>query len=419
MTAMQTRNGFEVEHELPTRRELLGLFFEYKRSVLAVLCTTIAVSAFLVYYLLSPSYEAKAKIIINNSQLMQPLADSAPQSDFEKVIDFNTQKDVMASATLAAAVVKQLNLKETRTIGRIERLSMWVGDIKRTLGKSLNIESWAKPHDPEAAAIAAVLDNLMVETAPESKVLKLSYRAKNAQESADTLNALVNEFQNFYNQTIRAQANGIIDYLQNQLNDVTTRLEHSEKELEHFRKNDRAVLSEREGRVQSIVGITDSTGAQDEIKIYILKMEDELRQLSSLFAASDPRIVGLKAKLQSYVALINAIPERELELHRLKRQFELDQESYLYMKKNLEKATLIAEGQTDQMRLVTVLERAEANEDPVSPKRKLTMILSVFLGTGLGLMLVLVLAYFDHSIGSVKDVSTHLGLRTIGSLRKI
>ena len=118
----------EPNHNLMiSRREVLGTLFRYKWSIAAIIIGTFALATFLVYFLISPSFASRAVIIINSSYLTQPLRDAPPDSDLEKLVTFHTQRDVLESQRLAEEAVKRTNLGETRVIGNIERIKMFVG----------------------------------------------------------------------------------------------------------------------------------------------------------------------------------------------------------------------------------------------------------------------------------------------------
>lgn len=404
-------------------REVVTVLFLRKWTIAAVFVGVVGMAAFLTMYLISPNFEASSTIIINTSDLIVPLVDAPPVSDFEKLTTFHTQKDVIRSVPIVASAVDTLNLAENRVIGRIERIKIWLKDIRRELGHLLGIERWQKPHDYEAASIFAIRRGLTVESSPESKVLKITLRTKSPTEAADTLNLILENYIAYNNEMITERAAGLTAYLSQQIDEVKQQLAEAELRLLDFRKRDRVELagvSKSGGDEElSLIGITDSQVVQNELKMYILTMEDELRQLSSELTQSHPRIVDLKKKLASYVAALETLPDRELELVRLERERETLQDSYLFLKKNFDKAEMVAAGNTANINLVTIMEEPKPDETPVSPKPRLTIALASVLGIILGIVCAIAVDFLDHTIRTVRDVEVHLGLRTLGSLRKL
>jgi uncharacterized protein involved in exopolysaccharide biosynthesis len=197
-----------------SRREILAVLFRRRKGILAILVSALATAAFAVYYLISPSYEAEAVIMINSSYLTEPLRDGPPESDFEKLALFHTQRDVLKSERMAAEAVRRTNLAETRVIGRIERLQMFMGEIKRQAGLLLGIERWQKPWSPEGAAIAAVYDSVRTFALPDSKALKVTLRAKDPKEAAEVLSALLDAHRDYYFTVVRGKASGAVAFLE-------------------------------------------------------------------------------------------------------------------------------------------------------------------------------------------------------------
>lgn len=413
-------------HELESTvsvREILGVLFLRKWVVLSMFALVVAGASFLTFYLLSPTYEASATITIQPSNLVNPLSEGVPQSDFEKAVSFQTQKDIIKSALIAGHVVDRLDLGHKRTLSRLEIITGALREFKRSLGKALGIASWTKPEDPRALAIDAVLDRTEITTKPESQALKISYRARNAQEAADTVNALVDEFKQYYYGQIRERASGMLGYVNERMQGAEKKLRDSEQALLAFRKHDTLVAPPHatvaKGKDMGMVGITDSVQVQNEMKTYVLAMEDELRKVLSEYPETHPAARELKARIAAYTETMNAIPGRELELFRLKRELEVNQTAFLDLRKSFERVRLISEGSPDAIRLITVVDPAGPNDSPVSPKPKIAMSLAIVFGLVFGIVAAFCLEYLDHRIRSVQDLERHVGVHLIASVEEL
>lgn len=407
-------------------RETLSIIFLRKWTVFSVFLGVVSVSAFLSLYFLSPSYEASATIIVNTSNIVKPDLDEPPISDFEKLVSFHTQKDIIRSMPIVTYAVDELGLDKNRAIGNVERVRMFMSDIKRGIGRMIGVRKWVQPHDPRAASINAVLKNLKVVSNPDSKVLKITYQAKNDLEAERTLDLILAKYQDYYYGLIRNRAAGTLAFLDVQSREIKKQLADAESEMLKFKQSDTLKLEgygntepNHGGERNGLTGITDSAKAQEEMKLYVLSMEEELRKLMAQYTDVRPDVALLKGKISTYVQALNAIPKKELDLLRLRRNMEINQEIYLLLQKNLEKAKFIKASNTDKTNLITVIERAKAGKDSVSPKPIIIMPVSIVFGMVFGIVCAIIRNYFDHSIRSVRDVDTYLGLRTIGSLRVI
>lgn len=420
MTAMQ-------DELLITKREMLAIFFRHKWEMLGIFVASIAIAAFFAYYMLSPNYETEAKIIINSSYLTEPLRDAPPESEFEKLAGFHTQRDLIESERMAREAVRRTNLAQRRVIGRVEKLQIFVGDIQRFFGRLLGIESWAKPWSAEGAAIAEVDEWVRTAALPDSKAIKVTFRAKDPQEAVDVLNAVLEAHREYYYETYRARASGVAKFLTQEFELARKEIREAENELLQFRLKDKMETaklglpgSPAAGQ-PSFVGITDSTKVQDELKLYVLKLEEELRQANDI--VDNQRRERLKSDISSrmklYLDSLNAIPARELEMVRARRKYDAANDNFQLLQRNLARAKIVSEGDSQQVRLIEVFEKPMLKDSPVSPKKRLIMLMSALLGMVLAITWAVVVNYLDHTMHTPWDVERYLGLRLVGSLRRI
>jgi uncharacterized protein involved in exopolysaccharide biosynthesis len=413
-------------------RDVTNILFLRRWLILSVFTGVVGAAVFLLYYFLSPTYEARLTMIVDTSDLIVPLVDAPPISDLDKLTSFQTQKDILTSVALATAVVDGMRLDRRRVIGRPERFRLWLRDQRRRLGEALHIQSWTRPFDPRVAAIDAVQKNLSVTSRTESKAFQLAYRAKDGREAAETLNALTDQYKTYFYGRIRRRAEGLTRYLEEQIAQSERMLAESEQALLAFKQQDRLehealVLPMRAGarkpagpaEERSLAGITDSPTAQNELRVYVMSMEEELRKLSAQYAPNNPALVGLRQKLDSYVSVLNDLPRRELDLLRLRRAMEVNQDMFLFLQKNLERARMVQATNVSAINLVTTLQPARTATDPIAPKKRITTVLAIVFGVVLATMCGLLAEFLDHTLRSVRDIEQHLGLRTLTSIPRL
>jgi uncharacterized protein involved in exopolysaccharide biosynthesis len=515
-SAIGGTDAHDLDDSGMTARELLGILFSRWRTMLAVFIGVVGITAFLVFYFISPAYQAAATIVISGNNLSTPLLEALPITDFEKITAFQTQKDVLQSTSLAARVVDKLDLIHRMQLSRYQRLRLTLREWKRQVGKSLGIESWSKPENMRALAIKILLDRMQITTKPESQAIKIAYQAGDPKEATETLSALIDEFGDYYNRRIHERAEGAAALLQEQLGDMQDSLRQSEEAMVKFRKSDSLQLdllrpvpqnrgnphargasdalsnsqrvptdsrsvpgpttrtaaassapaapdhrsavgggpgagnmvvgSEAPVRMapvaqlpsdranssngpapsrmsssseMSITGLTDSQSVQNELKVAILSMEEELRKMRIEYPDTRPEVVELRARIANYVAALNQLPERELELLRLKRELDMRQDALLTLQRSYEKARFVARGTIAKADLISVLERPVAADDAVSPKPRLTMALAVVFGGLFGMIWAICLHYIDPRLTGPRDVRRYLRTRVIGSMAAV
>jgi len=417
-------------------REILGFLFLRKWVILIVFLATVAGAAGVTFGLLSPSYEASAKILFNPSDLTAPQMNAPPATDIEKETQFHSQKEVLKNAEAIEAVVDELGLAEKRTIGKVEQVVWWIKGQRLKLAEWLDLPFWRKPVDPRAMSILAVTNNLKVTAAPDTRVLKISYEAFDPQEAADTLALIIRKYDDYYTKFVNQQASGATSFLESQLLEVQAKLEKAEADLLAAQKAklQSDIAAEKNGKTRgkdkgvsgpgldvalSIADVADNPAVQEQLKINIMAMEKELRQVESEFAPDDPRIVKLQRDLHRYTTVLEAIPERESMLRQVKREVEVYQDTYLHVRKNLEKARAVQSGDTTNIDMVTVLESARADDSPVKPKRKVILGMAMLGGLLLGLVVGIVVDYMDHTVRRARDVTEYLGVPLLGYLPKL
>jgi len=416
-------------------REALSILFERKWSVVAIVFATIATTVAMLYFVLSPKYESSSTLLISFTDVVRPVVNAPPKSDFEKVTDFHTQIDILSSTLLAEQVVEDLNLAETRVLSNLEKIKLSVREVRSQLGQWLGIEKWQKPWDAKGAAIAAIERKLSVESSPESKVLEIKYRAFSPVEAKETLEALIKNFEQYYYQRMGREAQGILRYIEQQIEEVSQELALVEQEILAFKQNNIQNNIQQDSRNLSIpqesrkhqstdlyyssLNITDSLELQDEYKLYILRMEEELRVLEQNVPANDPKVIALKKKLKHMLNKINSLPEQELKITQLNRKQKIFQDKYLLLATNLNQARLITMGQLDSLNLIETLTAPAANEKPVSPKKRLILAFSVILSFGLAFAWCYLAYFLDHRIRTPRDLEQFIKVRCIASLAEI
>jgi uncharacterized protein involved in exopolysaccharide biosynthesis len=439
------RRPFHGAEPLISMRDVLGVLFLRKWTVFLMFALVVGVAAGLVFYLLSPRYEASATLTIQAANLVNPLAEGVNQSDMEKALTFHTQRDVIQSYLIASRVVDRLGLAQQRKLSRIEIIAGELREQRRQLGEKYQIASWTRPFDSRAAAIEALSERLELTTRPDSMAIKLSCQAYDANEAADICNAVVDEYSLYYYGQIQHRANGILGNVDQRLKTAQQKLTDSEQALLAFRQRDTMVIESsapsaearpaapvRPGKgavkaprlpsppvVDGIVGVTDSSQVQNEMKSYVLAMEDELRKLLSEYPETHPAVRELRRRVMIYTETMNQIPGREIELGRLRRELEVNQSAFVELRKSFERIKVIAAGAADGARLINIVDVAAPNERAIAPKPRIAMSLALVFGLLFGLVAAFALEYMDHRIRSVRDVENHLGVRLIASIEEL
>ncbi|MBN2028715.1 polysaccharide biosynthesis tyrosine autokinase [bacterium] len=137
----------------------------------------------------------------------------------------------------------------------------------------------------------------------------------------------------------------------------------------------------------------------------ILEIETENTSLKS---KSD----ALWGILQEYNRNLDRLPEKSLVLARLQREATVNENIFMMLSEKYEENRIAEAGQIGSVRIV---DRALPPDDPVSPKKKMNLLLGILVGLGLGVGLTFIREYLDTSLKTIEDIE-RLGFPVLGSI---
>ncbi|GAB4332090.1 MAG: polysaccharide biosynthesis tyrosine autokinase [Calditrichia bacterium] len=147
-------------------------------------------------------------------------------------------------------------------------------------------------------------------------------------------------------------------------------------------------LQEEATKIAATSMIQDPLMVAQDLTVKILEAETQIKALRA-------KISALQDVVNEYDYQLAQLPSQGLELVRLTRQMEVDQNTYMLMTQKLEETRITLAGKRENVR---ILDYAIVPEFPVKPKKKLNLLLGIIIGLGLGIGLTFMLEYFDDSI---------------------
>ena len=163
---------------------------------------------------------------------------------------------------------------------------------------------------------------------------------------------------------------------------------------------------------QNLTSLGLSPQEQSQISLDLLK--------NVLF--SNVEVIALETKtteykhlVDQYVDQLNMLPERSLKYARLDRERQVNEKYYILMKTKYQESRIT---EASKMSNVRIVDSAIPPERPVKPKKKLTLMLGLFIGFGLGVGITFIKEYLDHSVRSIEDLQK-FGLSAISIVPSI
>ncbi len=133
-------------------------------------------------------------------------------------------------------------------------------------------------------------------------------------------------------------------------------------------------------------------------------------------------IIGLETKTKEYKRLVdqyniklNSLPKKNLDYIRLERERQVKEKYYILLKTKHQESRITEASKISSIRII---DPAVPPEWPVKPKKKLYLLLGMFLGVGLGVGITFLREYFDNSIYTTEHMQ-EIGLETISIIPKI
>lgn len=424
---------------------ILILFARYKIFLLTLFVTmfiTLTVSL-----ILPKTYKATATLLLNYKGV-DPVTNVSLSPLFMPGF-MATQANVIYSDTTALMVAKKLKLEQNKSIKQAYEKS----------GSDFDFRYWI---------IEELLrKNLDVEPSRESSVISISYNGKDPDFAAKIANAYANVYQDLSVKLSAEPSQNAAAYFGNQIDVLRDKLEKAQEKLSHYRQTTGVVnidesldvelrqLNELSSQlVLAQAELSRSTSNQignnsldvsentfiDNLKTKLAEAESVFADISQHLGSNHPKYVGAQAEVQKLRAELNrhiksAMDNSISRVANIRNAMEEKKEKVLALNQTRDKINILAkeiagiqqaydnamerlnqaslEGQAN-LSGVSSLDAAVPPAKPSSPNMRLNMVLSVFLGTMLGLATALFMEMFDRRIRSPEDLVAALKAPVFG-----
>ncbi|MCK4256471.1 GumC family protein, partial [candidate division WOR-3 bacterium] len=185
-------------------------------------------------------------------------------------------------------------------------------------------------------------------------------------------------------------------------------------------KGNPKLISLRKSIDETKIKLVEETNKIKDIEIptldplsYSQKLVDEIVTLRINVSAGETRLNVLGDAIKGYEERLQRLPAHELQLIELEREREINANTYKLLMERYEEVKIVEAGKISNVRII---DRARPPGSPVSPKKRLNLILSIIIGLLVGVGGAFVLEYTDNSIKTPKDIERYAGLPIIGSI---
>ncbi|GJL72382.1 MAG: hypothetical protein NMNS01_15810 [Nitrosomonas sp.] len=424
---------------------ILILCARYKIFLLTLFVTILITLT--VSLILPKTYKATATLLLNYKGV-DPVTNVSLSPLFMPGF-MATQANVIYSDRTALMVAKKLKLGQNKSIKQAYEKS----------GSDVDFRYWM---------IEELLrKNLDVEPSRESSVISISYKGKDPVFAAKIANAYANVYQDLSVKLSAEPSQNAAAYFGNQIEVLRDKLEKAQEKLSHYRQTTGVVnidesldvelrqLNELSSQlVLAQAELSRSTSKQfdsnsldvsentfiDNLKAKLADAESVFADISQNLGRNHPKYVGAQAEVHKLRSELNrhiksAMDNSISRVANIRNAMEEKKEKVLALNQTRDKINILAkeiagiqqaydnamerlnqaslEGQAN-LSGVSSLDEALPPAKPSSPNMRLNMVLSVFLGTMLGLATALFMEMFDRRIRSPEDLVAALKAPVFG-----
>lgn len=488
-----------MEHETDKEMEidLLELWrtIVKRKGVLFVFASAVVLLVGIYTFTRTPNYRAEATLLIEeeSSKIMSIEDEFGVRGRYSDMRFFNTQLILLKSESLAERVARRLDLlsrpefspdtKEKKSLLNMARSIVslkWIVPKK----KSQDEDSDALIlQDPYMAVAEAVQDTVKVTPIRETKAVKVSCTLPSPVLVAEIVNTMAEEFITFSIEKRYETTQQASDFLSEQIANLREDLASKEREIQRYgQETDLFYLSDTESiAISKFADLNEAyTEAQldrikkeavyrevmnldidslppfvnnaviQKLKTEYAEMKNEYEENSKIFKADYPKMIQLKARLDSMREELKSEIKKAVEVAESEYQSALKNESsvknlldnqrqnvakmdsnaiyYNSLKIEVENKrkllNSLVERQNETLvsaRLgglktsyVSVIDKAKVPDKPVSPKKGLNLLVALLFGVFGGVVLSFFVEYLDNTVKGPEDVERLAHLPSLG-----
>jgi len=182
------------------------------------------------------------------------------------------------------------------------------------------------------------------------------------------------------------------------------------KDLNKSIENAKKRLNEEIQRISSV-----KSGSSDPL-LYRSTLIDKISAAEIDLNICETKATSLQKAVEEYNQKMSLLPDTEIELARLERNYRINEKTYTMLIEKYEEAKIVEQSKVGNIRLV---EEALVPEDPIKPNVKMNLLIGIVLGLGLGIGLALLLHSLDSKIRNFDDIRKYVALPILGTIPQI
>ncbi len=260
-------------------------------------------------------------------------------------------------------------------------------------------------------AINYLRERLIVsEKGRKTGVIFLALEGTDKRKIKDTVNEVAKTYQLQNVKRLSEEAEQSIAFLNVQVPALRVELEAAEQALNDYRSqsNSLDMALETQATLEQIVSIDAQL---NELELKESEISSRYKKTHPLYSALLNQKQRLAIEKQRIEQTVENLPATQQELLRLMRNVEVGSEVYLQLLNKVEELKVLRAGTVGNVR---ILDEADVLTKAVKPKKALTVLLALFLGFGLGLVIVFVKHLLSAGLVNPSELQERLGIANYG-----
>lgn len=125
------------------------------------------------------------------------------------------------------------------------------------------------------------------------------------------------------------------------------------------------------------------------------------------------KVISLRAAVDKYNEKMSRLPDTEVQIARLERNYRINEKTYTMLIEKYEEAKIAEKSKLGKIR---IMEEARVPSAPIKPNKKMNMLIAIVLGLGLGIGAALLVHSLDSKIRTFDDVRKYVSLPVLGTI---
>jgi tyrosine-protein kinase Etk/Wzc len=252
------------------------------------------------------------------------------------------------------------------------------------------------------------------ERGKKTGILEFTYQDIYADRAVSVVNQVANAYLRQNVEQRSAEAQKTLSFLEDQIPEVKKKLDSAEAELNDYRYRVGSVDINTETRIV----LENQMRLQQQILSLQQKREETVRLFNDshpMVKTMDRQIESIRSELSGMSFQAKKLPSKQQEILRLTSEVELDKLLYTNMLNNIQQLRLVAAGEMGSVRIV---DYAELVTKPVKPKKKLILMVALFLGFCVSIVYVTIRKKFRSGVKDSRVIERELGISVYAKIPK-